>query len=145
MGGDPANHFVRGEVCIDVNQRIAEVSGTKVTLTAREWAVLEVLVRQPSAVIGRHVLEEKLYDFGAGIESNSIEVFISGIRKNLAATLSRPNAASGIEYKAHNDKKIRSISFRLFRSLILATLLLWLAKVIYVAFQAHHELAETFD
>ncbi len=41
--------------------------------------------------------------------------------------------------------KNRSISYHLARSLILATVLLWLAMVIYVAFQAHHELAETLD
>ncbi len=83
LGGDPANHFIRGDVCIDVGQRIAEVAGKKVALTAREWAVLEVLLRQSGAAIGRSALETKLYDFGAEIESNSIEVFISRIRKKL--------------------------------------------------------------
>lgn len=39
----------------------------------------------------------------------------------------------------------RSISYRLSRSLILTAIVLWLGMVIYVMFEAYHELSEAFD
>lgn len=81
--GNVRPDYVFGPVSIDFGQRLATIDEKPVKLTAREWAVLEVMVSQAGKLISRAELETKLYDFGAEIESNSIEVFISRIRKKL--------------------------------------------------------------
>jgi two-component system OmpR family response regulator len=73
----------RGELEIDLARRIVSVGGKPVDLTAREWAVLERLVRHPNALIAKTDIEDSLYEFGAEIESNAVEVYVSRLRKKL--------------------------------------------------------------
>jgi two-component system, OmpR family, response regulator len=73
----------RGELEIDLARRIVNVAGKPVDLTAREWAVLERLVRHPNALIAKTDIEDSLYEFGAEIESNAVEVYVSRLRKKL--------------------------------------------------------------
>ena len=73
----------RGELEIDLARRIVSVAGKPVDLTAREWAVLERLVRHPNALIAKSDIEDSLYEFGAEIESNAVEVYVSRLRKKL--------------------------------------------------------------
>jgi two-component system, OmpR family, response regulator len=73
----------RGELEIDLARRIVNVSGKPVDLTAREWAVLERLARHPNALIAKTDIEDSLYEFGAEIESNAVEVYVSRLRKKL--------------------------------------------------------------
>lgn len=65
----------------------ALVDAEEVVLTAREWAILERLLRRPGAVVSRAQLEEALYAFGAETESNAVEVYVSRIRKKLGPKL----------------------------------------------------------
>ncbi|KJF74929.1 MULTISPECIES: response regulator transcription factor [Rhizobium/Agrobacterium group] len=70
---------------IEINQvaRNIVVDGTAQTLSAREWAVLEKLVEHPGAVVSKSQLHDTLYEFGAEIESNTVEVYISRLRKKI--------------------------------------------------------------
>jgi DNA-binding response OmpR family regulator len=65
----------------------ATVEGQPVSLTAREWAVLEPLLARPGLVLSRQQLEEKLYSWKDEISSNAVEVYIHGLRKKLGAGL----------------------------------------------------------
>ena len=61
----------------------ATVDGQPVSLSAREWAVLEPLLVRPGAVLSRVQLEEKLFSWKDDISSNAVEVYIHGVRKKL--------------------------------------------------------------
>ena len=56
-------------------------------VAAREWALFEAFVQRPGALLSKSQLEERLYAFGAEIESNTIEVYISRLRKKLGREL----------------------------------------------------------
>jgi len=58
-----------------------------IALSAREWAVLEVLMARPGAVYSRSQLEDKLYGWKDEVSSNAVEVFIHGLRKKLGSTV----------------------------------------------------------
>ncbi len=82
--GGHANPLLRrGELEIDLARRIVCIAGKPVDLTAREWAVFERLVRHPNALIAKTDIEDSLYEFGAEIESNAVEVYVSRLRKKL--------------------------------------------------------------
>ncbi|HEX2013220.1 MAG TPA: response regulator [Roseateles sp.] len=74
-------------VSLNPATREAMVGGQPVTLTAREWAVLEPLLARPGLVLSRQQLEEKLYSWKDEISSNAVEVYIHGLRKKLGAAL----------------------------------------------------------
>jgi two-component system OmpR family response regulator len=86
-----------GPVEIELEARLARLDGLEVELTAREWAVLEVLVRRPNATVSREQIEDALYAFEQEIESNAIEVYISRIRRKLGRDFVR--TARGLGYR----------------------------------------------
>jgi len=60
---------------------------TPIVLSAREWAVLEVLMARPGIVYSRTQIEDKLYGWKDEISSNAVEVYIHGLRKKLGNTV----------------------------------------------------------
>jgi len=74
-------------VSIDPVSREVLAQGQPVTLSAREWAVLELLLARPGLVLSRKQLEDKLYSWRDEVSSNAVEVYIHGLRKKLGADL----------------------------------------------------------
>jgi two-component system OmpR family response regulator len=70
-----------GPVELEPESRLARLSGEPVEVTAREWAVLDVLLRRPNSTVSKEAIEDALYAFGNEIESNAIEAHISRIRR----------------------------------------------------------------
>ena len=79
--------YTLGNVAIKPATREVTVDGAAVSLSAREWAVLEPLVARPGAVMSRAQLEEKLYGWDEEVNSNAVEVYIHGLRRKLGAGL----------------------------------------------------------
>ena len=65
----------------------ATLHGQPVSLSAREWAVLEPLLARPGVLLSRAQLEEKLFSWKDDISSNAVEVYIHGVRKKLGNEL----------------------------------------------------------
>ncbi|MBV8405351.1 MAG: response regulator [Gammaproteobacteria bacterium] len=72
-----------GEVVLDLRQRIVRYQGTPAALTAREYAVVELLMRRAGRLVTRAEIEEELYGFDDHIASNAIEVHIHNLRRKL--------------------------------------------------------------
>lgn len=81
--GNPNPLIDLGSVKIDNAARRIWRDGTPVDLTKREWAIIDLLSRRPAAVVSKEQIEEALYAFGSEIESNTVEVHISRLRKKL--------------------------------------------------------------
>jgi len=73
---DPAAHEVRR-------------GGEAVSLSGREFALLEALLARPGAILSRAQLEEKLYGWEDAVESNAVEVHLHALRRKLGADLIR--------------------------------------------------------
>lgn len=83
--GRPNPSLQLGDLHINMTDRTIQREGLLIDLTAREWALFETLLRRPGILFSKTQLEERLYEFGAEIESNTIEVYISRLRKKLGA------------------------------------------------------------
>ena len=79
--------FSHKGVTLNPATREATVDGQPVSLSAREWAVLEPMLARPGVVFSRAQLEEKLYGWKEEISSNAVEVYVHGLRKKLGADL----------------------------------------------------------
>src|SRR5947208_2200361 len=84
-----------GEVMIDTRGRLVSRAGQPVTLTAREYAILEYLAVHRGEVVTRSSLYEHLFDETDDTLSNLLDVHVFSIRKTLAGGLSitRPGPA----------------------------------------------------
>jgi two-component system OmpR family response regulator len=89
--GNPNPLIVIGNLQIDMATRTILPTGTRDTrpimLTAREWALFEAFIQHPGALMSKSQLEDRLYAFGAEVESNTIEVYVSRLRKKLGSGL----------------------------------------------------------
>ncbi len=74
-------------------------AGAPVRLTAKEWSVLEVLLRRKSKIVPKESLEAAVYAFGDEVESNAIEAHISRLRAKLGKDLIVTHR--GIGYMLH--------------------------------------------
>lgn len=68
-------------IVVDPAGRLVEFEGEPVVLTAREFALLEILVRNAGRFVSRARLEEGIYSWGEEVGSNTVEVYISRLRK----------------------------------------------------------------
>ena len=79
-----ANPVIRiGDVDIDPATHSVRRAGQAVELRAKEWAVLLTLWQARGQVLGRARLEQALYGFDEGLESNALEVHIHHLRRKL--------------------------------------------------------------
>ncbi|MGD0536872.1 MAG: response regulator transcription factor [Verrucomicrobiota bacterium] len=72
-----------GDVSIDTAARTVSRNGTEVTLTAREYALVEYLALHRGQVVTRTMLYEHLFDENDSTLSNLLDVHVSNIRKKL--------------------------------------------------------------
>jgi two-component system OmpR family response regulator len=93
--GNPNPIVMHGPLAIDLSARTIRRDGRPVQLTAREWALFEALLTRPGQLLSKAQLEEKLYAFDAEVESNTIEVHVSRLRKKLGAAVIKTERGLG--------------------------------------------------
>lgn len=76
-----------GAVAIDLARESVRKDLVPVVLTPKEWALLRVLASRPEQVFTRERLQEALYQWDASSDSNTLEVFISRLRRKLGSSL----------------------------------------------------------
>lgn len=81
--GKPQPLLVVGDLEINVAERAVKKNGKLVELTPMEYRVLEYLASRSPAVVSKTELSEHLYDYNWEQFGNVIEVYISGLRKNI--------------------------------------------------------------
>src|SRR5688572_28252216 len=87
--GRPTPEMACGALTMDPLRRVVTFRGAAVELSAREFAVLEALMKEPGAVVSRDKLEDAVYGWGEEVGSNSIEVHLHHLRRKLTPELIR--------------------------------------------------------
>lgn len=85
--GQASSELVAGAVRLDARSGRVTLEGDPVKLTAQEFKLLSYLMHHKGKVVSRTELIEHIYDQDFDRDSNTIEVFITRIRKKLGAEL----------------------------------------------------------
>ncbi len=72
-----------GSLEIDLVNDVVRRAGQPITLTQKEWALLRVMAMRPERIHPRELLQDALYGLDSEADSNTIEVFISRLRRKL--------------------------------------------------------------
>ncbi len=83
--GQATSRITLGAVGIDMRSKSVELEGRPVTLTPREFAILEYLALHRGEVVSRSTLYEHLFDESEDTLSNLLDVHVFSIRKKLGA------------------------------------------------------------
>ena len=116
-----------GEIRLDCAGQAVTLEGSPVDLTAREYALLEAMMRRAGRILSRSTLEQLLYGFDADVSSNTVEVHVASLRRKLGSRRHRDRARHGIPDEGLTrmaGASAPSIQTRLLRR-TLATVLLW--------------------
>ena len=82
---DPDETYAHRDLRLDVARRRVTLGDAEVALTAHEFDILHVLIREPDKVFSRERLYELVWKSGYYGEENAVNVHVSNIRKKLAA------------------------------------------------------------
>ena len=83
----PANLLSASGISMDPADRSVHWQGELVDLTARESSILEMLLRSAGRFVSRSRLEEGIYAWGEEVGSNTVEVYVSRLRKRFGSEL----------------------------------------------------------
>ena len=81
----PDETYAHRDLRLDVARRRVTLGDAEVALTAHEFDILHVLIREPDKVFSRERLYELVWKSGYYGEENAVNVHVSNIRKKLAA------------------------------------------------------------
>jgi two-component system KDP operon response regulator KdpE len=79
-----------GDFEVDLANRKVTRDGAGVRLTPREWAILELLVRNPGRLITQQQMLAKIWGPGYDSETHYLRVYMGQLRRKLEADPARP-------------------------------------------------------
>lgn len=81
--GHTTSQFSAADLTLDADRRRVCRAGQEIALTAKEYALLELLIRNKNRVLRREAIEEKLWNFDYEGGTNVIDVYIRYLRKKI--------------------------------------------------------------
>ncbi len=91
-----------GSLIVQPSDRlVVDGDGRELSLSSREWAVLDRLISRPRAIVSKAQIEEALYEFGAEVESNTVEVYVSRLRRKLGSSVIETIRGVGYRISSH--------------------------------------------
>lgn len=75
--------FIHQNLIMDVKSHTVSQDGKEVNLTNTEFEILRLLLENPSSVIRREEINERVYQSSNSVESRSIDMHIASLRKKL--------------------------------------------------------------
>jgi two-component system response regulator TctD len=78
------NLLEAGNVSFDSGAQQAFIGGAPQSLSARELALLEILIRRVGRVVPKGLVEDHLFGPSEDVRSNAIEVYVHRLRKQLS-------------------------------------------------------------
>ncbi len=93
--GNPSQTLTIGDLVVDMAARQVHRGGEAIELTAREFAILELLTRSRGAVVARATIYDHIYDEDTDVLSNVIDVHVAALRRKLGPDLIRTRRGEG--------------------------------------------------
>ena len=81
--GEQATVFTCGDLTLDVTRHIVTRGGKEIRLAAKEYALLEYMIRHKGVVLSREQIESNLWNYDEMIGSNVVDVYIRMLRKKI--------------------------------------------------------------
>lgn len=106
FGRDSGNMLEYNGLTIDENNNLATLDGTELSLTAKEFAILLMLLKYPNKVFSKANLFESIWKEEYIAEDNALNVHVSNLRaklKNISPEKDFIDTVWGIGYRLHKD------------------------------------------
>lgn len=78
------------DLVLDPQQLVVERAGKPISLTAKEFALLEYFMRHPERILTKDVLMQHVWDYDADILPNTVEVYVGYVRNKVDKPFTGP-------------------------------------------------------
>ena len=94
-----------GDLILDTQSHKVIRNGNEITLTPKEYAILEYLIRNKNKIISRTILTEHVYDYHFDTDTNVIDVYINKLRNKIDKGFDKQllNTVRGIGYMIKDE------------------------------------------
>lgn len=75
--------LVVGDLCLDLLSKVARRGNRRIDLAPREWALLELFMRQPTRVLSRSHILSSVWEYGSDPGTNVVDVYVGYLRRKL--------------------------------------------------------------
>lgn len=96
-GQSRSDVIAAGNLVLDLGARAVSVEETTLSLSAREFALLEVLARNPNRVLSREQLLDMVWGYDFDGSSNVVEVYVGQLRRKIGTE--RIETVRGVGYR----------------------------------------------
>ena len=79
------------DLSLNLTTKRVKRSGKELKLTAKEFAILEYMMRNPGKILSKHNIMTHVWDFDADILPNNVEVFMTYLRAKVDKPFKGPN------------------------------------------------------
>ena len=104
---DTPTYLCHGDLILDLNDNTAFLQGSELTLTAKEFAILELLMKYPDKIFSKANLFQSVWNIEYISEDNTLNVHISNLRNKLKAVCPDKDFIDtvwGIGYRLHKAR-----------------------------------------
>lgn len=89
-----------GDIIFDPSGLTVEIVGEPISLTRREFSLLEILLANRARVVPKQKLFERMFSFGdEEVNVNAVELYVGRLRKKLAASRVSIKTLRGLGYQ----------------------------------------------
>ncbi len=106
-GQQLGNSLQVANLTFDFRNRQASIDGRPETLSSRELAVLELLLRSKGRVVSKQQVEDHIFGLSGEVGSNAVEVYVHRLRRQLSdkGARVRIHTIRGVGYLITEDKR----------------------------------------
>ncbi|MDO9384310.1 MAG: response regulator transcription factor [Hyphomicrobiaceae bacterium] len=101
--GKPATKLMFGDLTLDTSANRVWKGAEELRLTLREWTILLLLADGAQSFVSKEDIEQALYRSGHQVKSNTVEVYVSRLRRKLGTT--NIETAHGRGYRLRESAK----------------------------------------
>lgn len=98
-GGSARNIITHGSLIFDPLAGALTIDGQEITLRTRELRLLEIFLNNPSQIIPKSKLVDRLFSYDEEVTENAIEVYVARLRRHLAPSTVSIKTIRGAGYK----------------------------------------------
>jgi two-component system copper resistance phosphate regulon response regulator CusR len=98
--------LVFDDLKLDTWSNVAERAGNQITLTAKEFTLLELFMRNPNKILSREFIAEQVWGIDFDTGTNFIDVYVNYLRKKIEKGFAKKliHTVIGMGYTLRNDR-----------------------------------------
>ncbi len=102
--GDKAEELTVGNLTFNASARVARREDSPISLTRREFSLLEILIHNRGKTVSKERLFEGVFSFqDTDVSMNALELYVARLRKKLSDCSVRIETLRGLGYKLEAD------------------------------------------